>query len=91
MSKKTKGNDHTVAELFIESAKYILGENKKFPKLSGDEAQVAAAKRAIETSRALYEALNDGGVTVPKAIELAEEKRAAADDFWKATGVVWKL
>jgi len=91
MSKKVKGNDHTVAELFIESAKYILGENKKFPKLSGDPTQVDAAKRAIETSRALYEALSNDGTTVPRAIELAEEKRAAADDFWKATGIMWKL
>jgi len=91
MSKKTKGDKQIVAELFIESAKYILGENKKFPKLSGDPAQVDATKRAIETSRALYEALGERDTTVVKAIELAEEKRSAAEDFWKATGVVWKL
>ena len=91
MSKKVKGNDHIVADLFIESAKYILGENKKFPKLSGDPAQVDVTKRAIETSRALYEALSDGGTTVTQAIELAEEKRAAAEDFRKVTGVAWKL
>ena len=39
MSRKTK-NDGQVAELFIESARYILGEIKKFPKLAGEQVQV---------------------------------------------------
>jgi hypothetical protein len=91
MSRKTRGDSSNVAELFIESAKYILGENKKFPKLAGDPAQVEATRRAIETSRALYEALNDDRTTAPRAIELAEQKKAAAENFRKVTGADWKL
>jgi hypothetical protein len=90
MSRKTK-NDGQVAELFIESARYILGEIKKFPKLAGEQVQVEATRRAIEASRALYEALNDDRTTAPRAVELANEKRAAAENFRKVTGVDWKL
>jgi hypothetical protein len=91
MSKRTKGNDRDVAELFIESAKYILGESKDIPSLSGDPAQVGATRRAIEASRALYEALNDQRTSVEAAIALVEAKKRAADNFRNVTGVEWKL
>lgn len=90
MSRKT-GNDGHVTELFIESARYILGEIRNFPKLAGDRAQVEATRRAIETSRALYEALNDDRTTASRAVRLAEEKKVAAENFRKVTGVEWKL
>ncbi len=91
MSVRTKSVNREVADLFIESAKYILGESKAIPSLSGDPAQVSATRRAIETSRALYEALNDQKTSTADAIELIEQKKIAAENFRKITGLEWKL
>lgn len=70
-------------------AKYILGESTGV-KIKGSPERMKAFQEAALASKRLYESLcrcDDMRDVAP----LIEAKRAAAENFKRATGLTWKL
>lgn len=70
-------------------AKYILGESTGV-KLKGSPERIKAFQEVALASKRLYESLcrcEPMSVVAP----LIETKRAAAENFKRATGLTWKL
>jgi ABC-type cobalamin/Fe3+-siderophores transport system ATPase subunit len=79
-----------MAEVLKEMGNYIL-EGGEFPKLSGDEDQVRAIKRATLASRRFYEALCNERSTLDTVATMMDEKSRASDEFKRVMGRDWVL
>ena len=77
-------------EIHGHAAAYILGETNKL-RLRGDKTTIRATKRVIEASRSLYDALTSYEPSPTVIAEALANKKSAASDFTKITGVVWLL
>ncbi len=81
---------HLSKELHGRAAAYILGEVKTL-KLRGDKRTVSAIHRVVEASRALYDTLTDCEPTSTAVALALANKKDAASDLRKITGITWLL
>lgn len=76
-------------KLMRACAKFILGEATGV-KIKGSPARVGAFQEVLSASRCLYQALHERR-SLGEVKGLIEAKHTAADNFKRATGIVWPL
>lgn len=82
--KKNEQKIHNIA------AKYILGENVNTT-IKGNQIQLENLSKLLESSKKLYQKLNENNSSLDEILNLIEEKNNLADTFHKSTGITWKL
>jgi hypothetical protein len=71
------------------AAKYILGESIE-TSIKGDKEQLKCLSNLLESSKKLYDSLNENK-NLEEILNLIEEKKTLSDRFFILTGIKWKL
>jgi hypothetical protein len=72
------------------AARYILGENIE-TSIKGDKEQLKCLSKLLESSKKIYDKLNEEKVDLNEILERIEEKKEIADHFFSLTGIKWKF
>ena len=75
--------------LMKASARYILGESTGV-KIKGSSNKMKAFQEVLSASKGLYDALCEER-SLDEIMTLVEAKKAAASNFRKITGILWRL
>ena len=88
---KTLTNEPAAFKAFhTAAAAYILGKKSNI-KIQGSSERIAATRKVVGASRALFQELNNSSATLRSVTKLLEAKRQASDNFQQVTGIRWLL
>jgi hypothetical protein len=82
-----KKNDRLIHNI---ASKYIIGENINI-EIKGNKKQLEKLSELLDVSKNLYQMLNDNNTPLDKIMSIVENKKKIADEFYKLSGIQWKL
>lgn len=72
------------------ASKYILGEAVNI-EIKGNQQQLQKLSALLDISKNLYTSLNDKNISLTKIMTIVENKKKLADEFYRLSGIKWKL